>query len=75
MSKLPKVAETSFLSTMPGCLLVWLMMPPVEPRPKMSAEGPFITSIDSVAKTSRLYSPRSRTPSMKRSPPAGKPRR
>ena len=55
-------------------MVTWLMTPPVEPRPKASADGPFRTSMRSMLKRSRLYSPMSRTASRKRSPPAGKPR-
>ena len=54
---------------------VWLITPPVEPRPKATEEGPFSTSIDSRKNGSRVYWPRSRIPSMKKSPRAEKPRR
>ena len=37
-----------------GCLVVWLITPPVEPRPNRIEEGPFSTSIDSTLKGSRV---------------------
>ncbi len=58
-----------------GALLTWLIAPPVEPRPKMTADGPFSTSTDSRLKVSRVYMPKSRIPSTKMSLRAENPRR
>lgn len=61
---LPAVPLTSWTGVSFGVLLTWLMMPPVDPRPNRTEEGPFSTSTDSRLKVSRAYWPRSRTPSI-----------
>ncbi len=70
----PATSAASLRGRRSAILLTWLITPPVEPRPKVSAAGPLSTSTRSMLKRSRLYSPMSRTLSRKRSPPAGKPR-
>ena len=43
------------LGTRLGDLLTWLIAPPVEPRPNMTADGPLRTSTDSRLNVSRVY--------------------
>ncbi len=58
-----------------GDLLTWLIAPPVDPRPNITADGPLRTSTDSRLNVSRAYWPKSRMPSTKMSLRAENPRR
>ncbi len=70
----PSISAASLRGSRSALFCTWLITPPVDPRPKVRAAGPFSTSTCWMLKRSRLYSPMSRTPSRKRSPATGKPR-